>query len=145
MIYYIISLLSGLAIAIQAGVNAQLQQVIKNQLISALISFLVGILALVLLILCTNPKSFQSMGNVINASWWQLTGGLLGAFYICSLIFVIPKIGAANMLGFVVASQLIFAVVFDHFGWIGFPVHQINWQRLLGIGFLIAGLYFVKK
>jgi transporter family-2 protein len=145
MIYYIISLLAGLAVAIQAGINAQLQQVIKNQLVSAFISFGVGITALFLLILFTNPKSFQALGNTSQASWWQLTGGLLGAFYICSLIFAIPKIGAANMLGFVVASQLIFAVVFDHFGWIGFPVHQINWQRLLGIGFLVAGLYFVKK
>ena len=69
----------------------------------------------------------------------------MGAIYICSLIIVVPKIGAANMLGYCVAAQLIFAVIFDHFGWLGFPIHYISWQRVLGVALLMLGLYFVKK
>lgn len=144
-IYYIIPVLAGLAVAIQSGVNPQLQLVVKSPLISSLISFLVGTTAIILVILFTNPKSFSNLANITHASWWQLTGGIMGAIYICSLIIVVPKIGAANMLGYTVAAQLIFAVIFDHFGWIGFPIHTISWQRILGVSLLLCGLYFVKK
>ena len=143
--YFLISIIAGLAIAIQAGVNAQLQLVIKSPLVSGLVSFLIGTLAIVCVIAVSNPKSFSTFSNVTNASWWQLSGGILGAFYICSLIFVIPKFGAANMLGFAVASQLIFAVLFDHYGWLGFPLHLVTWQRILGITFLLLGVFFVRK
>lgn len=143
--YFLISIIAGLAIAVQAGVNAQLQLVIKSPLVSGLVSFLIGTLAIVCVIAVGNPKSFSTFSNVTNASWWQLSGGILGAFYICSLIFVIPKFGAANMLGFAVASQLIFAVLFDHYGWLGFPLHLVTWQRILGITFLLLGVFFVRK
>ncbi|TAH24885.1 MAG: DMT family transporter [Cytophagales bacterium] len=145
ILYYAIALLAGLAITIQAGVNNQLQNTIKNPLVAVLITFLVGIGAILLTILSTQPKAIYNITNLSQVNLWQLSGGVLGAFYVCSLIYVIPKIGAANMLGYAVASQLIFAVIFDHFGWLGFPLHSISWQRVLGIGFLLIGLYFVKK
>ncbi len=144
-LYYLIPFLAGLAVTIQAGVNAQLQLVVKSPLVSGLISFLIGTAAILVLIVFTNSKSLGSLANVTQANWWQLTGGVLGAFYICSLIIVVPKLGAANVLGYAVAAQLIFAVIFDHFGWIGFPIHHITWQRMLGVAMLLIGLYFIKK
>jgi transporter family-2 protein len=56
-----------------------------------------------------------------------------------------PKIGAANALGFVIAGQLLGAVILDHFGWIGFPVKEISWTRILGIAVMILGVYLVQK
>jgi transporter family-2 protein len=120
-IFYLVAIVAGLAVVTQAGVNSQLQLAVKSPIVSALISFLVGTLVLITAILVTNPKSIGSIGSAASLSWWKLTGGFLGAFYICSIILGVPKIGAANMLGFAVASQLIFAVIFDHFGWLGFP------------------------
>lgn len=143
--YYIIAIIAGLGVTIQAGVNSQLQQIIKNPLVSALISFLMGTIILLAAIAITNVKGFGSMANLGNVKWYQLTGGILGAFYIFSVIIVVPKIGAANMIGFAVAAQLIFSLIFDHFGWLGFPVREINWSRVFGALLLMAGLYFIKK
>ena len=144
-LYYLIPLIAGLAVAVQAGVNTELQSIVKSPLVSGLISFLVGTTTILLAIFFTNYRSLANISNVNQATWWQLTGGIMGAIYICSLIIAVPKIGAANMMGFAVAAQLIFAVLFDHFGWIGFPIHHITWQRILGVAMLLVGLYFIKK
>jgi transporter family-2 protein len=144
-LYFSIAIIAGLAVTIQAGVNNELQISIKHPLTAALISFIIGAFFLAILILISQPKEFSTFANISTTSWWKLTGGLLGAIYICSLIFIIPKIGAANAIGFAVAAQLIFSVIFDHFAWAGFPHNPINWQRMLGIVLLVLGLFFLKK
>ena len=143
--FYLIAIVVGLGVTMQAGVNTQLQLVMKNPLISSLVSFLIGTAVLLIAILITDYKSFFNLSNISQAPWWQLTGGVFGVIYIGSIIIVAPKIGAANMIGFVVASQLLFSLLFDHFGWLGFPIRQINWSRIVGAVLLISGLYFIKK
>jgi len=44
-----------------------------------------------------------------------------------------------------VAGQLIFAVVFDHFGLLGFPVKSVSLFRLAVVILMIAGVYLVRK
>ena len=144
-IFYLVAIVAGLGVVTQAGVNSQLQLEVKSPILSGLISFTVGTIALTIIVLATNPKSFGNLAGLSGISWWKLTGGLLGAYYICSIILGVPQIGAANMLGFAVASQLIFAVIFDHFGWLGFPVKTISWERVAGVILMLGGLFLLKK
>lgn len=143
--YYIICFCVGLGVCIQAGVNSQLQLLIKSPLISALVSFLVGTIVLLAVILIKEPKSFSNLSNLIEVKWWQLLGGLMGAIYIFSVIIAAPQIGIASTVSWIVVSQLIFSVIFDHFGWLGFPIKPISVYKVVGIVFLIIGLFLTKK
>jgi transporter family-2 protein len=143
--YYLLAITSGLLIAVQAGVNSQLRIVTQNPILAALISFLVGtiLLAGFYFISTKSTANISSLAHPI--SWWKLAGGVLGAIYIFSMIIMAPKIGAANALGFVIAGQLLGAVVLDHFGWVGFPVREISWTRILGVVVIILGVYLVQR
>jgi hypothetical protein len=44
---------------------------------------------------------------------------------------------------FVVSSQLVIALLLDHYGWMGYQPIPVTSGRLLGIGLLIAGLITV--
>lgn len=144
-IYYFIAFVAGSGIAVQSGANAQLRLMINNPIITALISFLVGSTVLFTLVLTTAAKEIPSVQVLSHISWWKWLGGLTGAFYIVSVIITAPKIGAANTLGFVMAGQLVFAVLFDHFGWLGFQTHSISGMRILGVALLLLGIYLIQK
>ncbi|QMU31285.1 DMT family transporter [Adhaeribacter radiodurans] len=144
-IYYVIAFIAGSGIAVQSGANAQLRLLVNNPLVTALISFLVGAVALVILVIATASKELPSGQVLTHIAWWKWLGGIMGAFYIVSVVITAPKIGAANTLGFVMAGQLLFAVLFDHFGWLGFQTHPVSPLRILGVALLLLGIYLIQK
>jgi bacterial/archaeal transporter family-2 protein len=144
-VYYLFALAAGLAVAIQTGVNAQLRLTIQNPTLTALISFLTGTFVLFMYVMLTSSHQLPTPATMYTISWWKYLGGVMGAFYITTVVIIAPRIGAANTLGFIVAGQLISAVIFDHFGLIGFVVRQITFLRILGVIFLILGVYLIRK
>jgi bacterial/archaeal transporter family-2 protein len=68
----------------------------------------------------------------------------LGGFYALALILLAPKLGAANLVVFVVVGQLLAALTIDHFGLIGFPMHTLNMARMAGVALLIAGAALIR-
>ncbi|MBB6610851.1 DMT family transporter [Pontibacter sp. Tf4] len=143
-LYLFLALLAGLAVVVQTGVNSQLNFLTNNPVFTALISFVVGTLGILLYLLFTDRNALlQPTG--FKGQWWLYVGGLLGAFYITAVVIVAPRLGAATTIGLIVASQLIFAVIFDHFGWLGFPVKEVSLIRIVGVILLIAGVFLIRK
>lgn len=144
-VYYIIGLVAGLAVTIQSGINAQLNILTKSPVISTLISFVTGTALLIIITLLFHTKSVKTLPLPDTENWWKFTGGLLGVVYVLSVVIIFPKLGAATTLSLIVAGQLVFALVFDHFGWFGFPVKTISLGRIAGIGLIILGVWLVRK
>jgi bacterial/archaeal transporter family-2 protein len=143
-IFYLLALGAGLGMTTQAGINSQLRQAVAHPVLAALLSFLVGTVALLVFVFSTGTPT-PSMASFGQISWWKWTGGLIGACYVSVVILIAPRIGAANMIALIVMAQLISAMVFDHFGWLGFPVHSVNWWRVTGALLIIAGVYAIVK
>ncbi|WMJ87528.1 DMT family transporter [Anaerocolumna sp. MB42-C2] len=149
LLYYFLSLVSGMALTLQAGLNGQLRSKVGSPVCSSFISFLVGAIGLGLVLSYTLLSGTYSLSDGTNMlkgiRWWMLTGGLLGAFYIFITILASPKIGFANMFSLVICGQIVLSIMFDHFGFFGNDVHLINPQRIFGVVLLIAGVYVIQK
>lgn len=143
-IYLILAFLTGLAITVQAGVNANLRQAVTNPVLAAAISFGSGFLSLVLLLLASGA-TVPTLETARQISWWKWTGGLIGAVYVTTVIISVPKIGTANLVSLSVAGQLLAAVVLDHYGLLGFTLHPANGWRLLGLVLIMAGVLLVVR
>ena len=141
---YILPLLAGVAMTIQAGVNSQLRLVLNNPLMAAFISFVTGTVALGILLLFSR-KAIPSLSVYGTIDWYNLTGGLLGAFFVMVVILTVREIGTANLFALVIAGQFVTALIFDHYGLIGFKVNPVSFQKIFGILLLIAGAYLVNK
>jgi transporter family-2 protein len=48
-------------------------------------------------------------------------------------------------MALVVTGQLVFSVVVDHYGWIGFELHPAGWGRILGCVLMIAGFALIAR
>jgi len=144
MQYYLISLFAGTAVAIQTGVNSQLRHDTNNPILTALISFLVGTVALLILYFAFFRQS-PVFPEAYEFKWWKFIGGLMGVFYITAVVIAAPKIGAANALGFIVMGQFIGAIIIDHYGMMGMPIKPITLYRIAGVALLMVGAYLVQK
>lgn len=143
-IFYALALLTGIAITIQAGVNAQLRQVLPHPVLAALISFGIGFLSLVGYQLMSGG-AWPTLATLRGLAWWKWTGGLIGAVYVTTVIMSVSRIGAANLVSLSVAGQLAAAIVLDHYGWLGFSLHPATGWRLLGAVLIMAGVVLVVK
>ena len=144
LIYLLFAFLTGLAITVQAGVNANLRQAMTNPVLAASISFGTGFLTL-LLILFASGGAVPPVETIRQVTWWKWTGGLIGAVYVTTVIISVPKIGTANLVSLSVAGQLTAALVLDHYGLLGFAQHPANGWRLLGIALIMAGAMLVVR
>ena len=142
--YVLIGLFSGVVLPIQAAVNAQLRQCMTSPVLAALISFVVGTLALVAYTGLTRIPLADLRSSVL-APWWAWLGGLFGALYVVTAILVTPRLGAATLVAVTVAGQLVAALVMDHFGWLGLPLQPFSGPRVLGALLLMAGVVLMTR
>ncbi|HEY3403684.1 MAG TPA: DMT family transporter [Ohtaekwangia sp.] len=142
--YYILSILAGVAVAFQTGVNSQLRTDTNNPVLTGLISFGVGTLALIVLYLAFFRQS-PIFPEGYAFQWWKFMGGILGVLYVTGVVIAAPRIGAANALAFIVGGQFVAAIIIDHYGFMKLPVNPISVYRVAGIVLLLAGVYLIQK
>ena len=131
----------GIAIAIQPSINGRLAQKVGT-IESSCISFGIGTLLLLAVALVYGRGSFKAVSN---ASWWELTGGGLGAFFVTMTIVAIPRIGTTAALAAVIGAQLTTGVLLDHFGLFGFNTIPVDSKRAIGVVLLMAGATLVVR
>lgn len=144
ILYYLLPLFAGIAMSIQSGINGQLRGALQHPILAALISFLTGTLALIV-ILVFSKQALPTLQQYSDISFYKYTGGLLGAFIVTVTLISISKVGAGNMFVLIVAGQLITAVIMDHMGVLGLKENPLTVQKLIGISLVVAGAYIVNK
>jgi transporter family-2 protein len=143
LVYVILALLAGACGPAQAGINAQLRLWTKDPVFAAMISFAVGTTALLAYLLLLRVPC-PDLGRVRELPWWIWTGGFLGAFLVVVSVILAPRLGAATMMGFIIAGQVFAGMILDHFGVLGYQIHEINGWRLFGAVLLIVGVAIIK-
>jgi len=139
----LLPLIASACLPLQAGINGQLARQVSSTLSAALISFIVGTLALLLMVLI--QREAPSLGALKGLSWWHWSGGLLGAFFIFIAAFAGPRIGALLLMVLVLAGQLGMALTLDHFGWAGFREAPISPGKIGGLLLIVAGIWLIRR
>ncbi len=134
-------LVAGAAATIQPPINARLAEKI-GLLQSATVSFLVGSLVLLVVSLSVGRGSFRAVGT---AEWWQLTGGLFGAFFVTLTILAVPRLGTGTVMAALILSQLATGLVFDHFGLFGMRQIPFDLSRIAGVVLLMVGVALIFR
>lgn len=136
VVAFIMVLVSGVGIAIQAPINNALGAHINSGLFAALISFGIGFTSLLILNLTTaNFAPLRALGSV---PIWMFTGGCLGAFAVYSSLTNIGKLGSLTLVATIICGQLTAALIIDAIGFANLPVQAISPARVLAV-ILIAG------
>ncbi|QKV20473.1 DMT family transporter [Oricola thermophila] len=128
----------GIALGMQAPVNAALSRAIGDNVSATMISFGIGFIVLTLL--AAFRGTLPAIGTLRTAPPWMFAGGLLGAFYVWAVVSGVSRLGVVTMTAALILGQMIAAAVIDGTGAFGIPVNAISWQRVVAIVLVGAGL-----
>jgi bacterial/archaeal transporter family-2 protein len=138
----ILTALVGGLIALQAPINAQLGRA-TGSLPAAFVSFLVGTLLLLLIVVLTGDTN--GLRSTFDVSWYYLIGGILGAAYVTVALISVKSIGAGGVAAATITGQLTAAVVIDRLGVLGLERTTLSASRMVGVGLLLAGTVLIVR
>src|SRR5262245_54498116 len=130
----VLAIAVGAGIALQALVNARLQTYTQSSLVAALISFVVGTLAISVFVLLQRPS--VRLETLATAPWWAWSGGVFGAIYIFSFVVLIPRMSPVVLFGANILGQMVFLVAAEHFGFLTADKTPLNLSRVLGVALI---------
>ena len=139
----VVTAFAGGLVAMQAPINANLGRTVGS-LPAASISFAIGLVALVGITLLAGG-GFGRVGEIGDLSWYYLTGGLLGAVYVTTVLISVRTLGAGGVTAATIAGQLTLSVILDRLGVLGLEEHALSAQRLIGVALLAAGTFLVVR
>lgn len=134
---------AGALLPVQAGLNMKLGKAAGNPVQGAMISFVVGLTALLLYILISRQTlSIEGLKTAPAHVW---LGGILGAFYVTIIILAYPHLGPSLSFGLIVAGQMCISAVMEHYQILGATHNPINWYKLVGLSLIVIGVIIVRK
>ena len=139
----ILVLAAGVLIAIQAPTNAILAKAGGSPVLAALISFLVGTMALFATWMVSGNRPAASAFSGL--PWYVWIGGLYGAFFVGAAAYAAPRLGLTSLVTIAIAGQIAAALWLDHFGALGLPREPVNLGRIGGALLVIAGVVLVRR
>jgi len=138
-----VAMAGGAGMACQGAVNALLAKRLDHPLQSALVSFVVGTLALVAVAVVFRVGR-PPTEPLASMPWYLWMGGLIGAVFVTAMVILTPRLGSSVTISCVIAGQVFASVLLDHFGLLGLPTIPIDGRRLLGVALLSAGVFLIR-
>jgi transporter family-2 protein len=139
----VLAIAAGVSVVVQQVLNASLRASIGSAAWAAFVSYLVGSLTLLLVLLATR-EPWLSSAAIAKSSPWSWAGGVFGTIYIVVAILLLPHMGAATAVALLVAGQMLGSLAFDHYGLLGLAPHPVDLPRLAGALLLIAGVVLIR-
>ena len=136
-------LLIGGALTAQAALNARLGERVGHPLTASVISFAVGLAALLVAAVVARVP-MPSTTTLASAPWPLWIGGVFGATFIAASVVLVPRVGPGLFFALVIAGQLAAALLIEHFGWLGIDRQPISVVRVAGAALLLLGTALIR-
>lgn len=144
ILWALLGVMAGAFVAIQAPINADLARSLGSPLAAAAVSFLAGAVVLGAVTFIVTRLQGISIAWHEPEPWLFVIGGVLGSVYVTTNILLVPRIGAAALIAFLITGQLIAGMIIDRIGFFGIAVREISLGRLGGACLLIVGALMVR-
>ena len=96
MFLSVFGLAAGIGMPMQTSINAQLGRRVGSPVLAAMLNFMVGLAAL-LIVTCIWERGLAiPMGDVFAAPPWILMGGAVAVLFVTGNILLMPRLGSAQ-------------------------------------------------
>ncbi|MFD1671270.1 DMT family transporter [Agrilactobacillus yilanensis] len=140
MFLFAIPVLMGLTVATQTAVNSRLGKYTKTPFMASAISFSVGALFLLILMVATKTPILIPLTTFAHNPWWLWIVGFTGAFGLTVNILLFPRLGSVQTAVLPIFGQILAGTLVDQFGLFYSPISQITPLKLLGLVLVLLGM-----
>jgi transporter family-2 protein len=134
----LIAVFAGSLLPAQFATNSALANELNSTTLTGAISYSVG--SLFLFVLLVSQRLKPDWLSARRGPLWAWLGGAVGSAYVVGSVILTRALGAALATTLVIASQIITAILLDHFGVLGLQKRRINLTRLLAVLLAFAAL-----
>lgn len=128
---------AGALVSVQSPMNAALGRALGSPVLAATVSFGVGFVLLIGIVLIRGDAPLLSRLGTISP--WLLMGGIFGAIFVFSALWAVPILGVLTTTAAVVMGQLVASMLLDYFGAFGLAPRDVSYTRLAAAGLVAAG------
>lgn len=133
--------------AMQVAVNGYLGKVVESPIKSAIVSFMTGILLLIVIcvvLALVGKLKGPTAPSDTRVPLWSWFGGILGACFVLVTVILSPRIGTGTTIICVLMGATLGGVIVDHWELFGMRRQPINLKKAIGIVLMIAGAAMSK-
>ena len=141
MIGIITALFAGLLMSFQGVFNTQVRNASDTWVSNVWVHFS-GLLACLAVWFFASRQNLFGVFSVENKLY--LSGGLIGAFIIYTVIKSISDLGRSFATMLILPAQLVTACLIEGFGWFGVEKISFTWGKIVGVVLMISGIVIFK-
>ena len=142
---WLLALIAGALIPVQAAANSALSRSVRDNVpFAAMALFVIAGLATATVLALTGV-SLPGLAEVRRAPWWSYLGGLIVAFYVLTITFLVPRIGVGTSIALIVTGQILAALTIDHFGLFRALTFHLTLIRMVGAALMITGAFLALR
>ncbi|HEY8258226.1 MAG TPA: DMT family transporter [Gemmatimonadales bacterium] len=142
---WLLALVSGALIPVQAAANAALSRSTHGNIPFAALSLFLVACAISLLAVMSSGAPLPPWAELRSAPWWSYSGGLIVAFYVFTITFLAPRLGVGAAISLIVTGQILAALAIDHFGLMRSLEVPVTPSRLAGAALMIIGVVLALR
>ncbi|MGI1805496.1 DMT family transporter [Exiguobacterium sp. TDN 0502] len=141
-VWRILGILTGMMSAAQTAINGHLGTVLGSAVKGALISFVIGVITLLLLNLLLRTKWQFDRTQPLPA--WIWIGGLIGALFVAGNAFIVPLVGTGLAVVIVTIGLLTGSLLIDRFGWFGAKKQPVTGVQIVSLLVMLGGIVLIR-
>ena len=135
---YLLTLFLGVVLVVHLAMNGQVGNVMKNPRVANAVFWCIGALTAVVIGLTGWQSGALALLKQVHPI--LLTGGALGACLVFGIAWLMPQVGARDVMILLLAGQVVGGLVLSHFGWLGSPVQPITLMKTVGVLIMVGGV-----
>lgn len=144
IVFYILALIGGVFLAVQAGFNSHLGNLLKQPVLAVVATSVSSVIFGSITFLLINKKNFNTFLTSQIPWYLWFIGGLFSVLGISLYYYTIPKLGISKMIALGLFGQLIFSLIAGNYGWLHLPVEPITSKRILGTIAMTIGIILIN-
>ncbi len=141
--FYILTILLGIVLAVHLAMNGKVGNVLQNARVGNALFWCIGAVgALAISVGGWRTGALEPLKQVHPV---LLTAGVFGACLVFAIAWLIPRVGAGNVMITLLAGQVLGGLIMSHFGWLGSPVQPITAVKVVGVLVMIVGVILATR
>jgi len=141
--FILLTVFLGVILTVHLAMNGKVGTALNNARVGNALFWCIGAVTAVAIGLSGwKQGALQPLGTV---SPVMFTAGAMGACLVFGIAWLVPRVGAGNLMLALLAGQIISGMVLSHFGWLGSPIDKISGIKIVGALVMFGGVILTTK
>lgn len=142
-IFRIAGIIVGMLGASQTAINGYLGVIFHSSVKAAFVSFLMGSLVLILIVIFSYPH-LEIKNQFRRGPWWMWCGGFIGAVYVLGNVYLVPIIGTGLSVVIVLVGLIVGSMLTDQLGLFDTQRRPVSLAQILSLLVMILGVILIR-